>query len=598
MQSLDFRLPIFPDETLYSLIARYHYLLGSRRWRDTIELLCNTPATLLHRSFPSFLNKVNTSLFPEPSISSVIDQLTIFPYFRPFLPERAVEQASAHLVSGHSMGGIKTLLGLVASQIGANTQLRFCPSCMVCDQNQYGQAYWHRMHQLPGIWVCSTHKKILLEVDMKWLEKQLRRLVLPDNKELIEHSSVLPVELAQLEFLFHVAQLSTHILHTNLGVVPLQFWQKLYLQRAEALGFTLPSGRLRLAPLHAYLLASLNQLPTKLEFKACEMPIQNLPNWILLLFRKPRGAYHPLKHLILASGMGFNDEITDVDKFQVIQTAAPKSLEQHIVGRESDELLRQTLAKTGGSLCQAAKLTGISVTTLRLDAARLGLATQTKPQKLTSSIIEQLKHHFIAGLTLNEISTKENISLPTLYRFQRIFPDIANQWRVQREIQERAERRQRYLVSMQKQDYIWLYRHDRTWLQQQIQTHKRPISNSKKRVDWDIRDKQLAKRVTEWAAIEMQAKKRPARVTSSLIGKSLHVAGWLNFYSDKLPLTNEVIKSLIETPDQFYFRRLEWARRELIAKELPIVRWRLLKMASIRPPTSPNIQQYILTLCE
>ncbi|MBM5573356.1 TnsD family Tn7-like transposition protein [Deefgea sp. CFH1-16] len=602
MQSLDFRLPIFPDETLYSLIVRYHYLLGSQRWQDTIELLCNTPATLLHRSFPSFLNKLNASLFPEPDISFVIDQLTIFPYFRPFLPERVVEQASAHLVAGHSMGGIKTLLGLVASQIGANTQLRFCPSCIDSDQNQHGQAYWHRMHQLPGVWVCSTHKNTLLEVDMKWLEKQRRRLVLPDNQELIDHSSLLPAELSQQELLVHLAQLSTHILHTNLGVIPLQFWQQLYLQRAQELGFTLRSGRLRLAPLHTYLLASLNQLPTKLEFSACGIPNQNLPNWILLLFRKPRGAYHPLKHLILASGMGLNYEITGVNKFQLIQAVAPELLKQHIVDRESDEVLRQTLAK-GGSLCQAAKLTGISVTTLRLDAARLGLATQTKPQKLTPSITDQLKRDFIAGLSLAEISTKEDISLSTLYRVLRIFPTIAKQWRAQRKIQEQKERRERFLADTnrtlrQNQDYIWLYRHDRAWLQQQIQVHEPPISKHKERVDWAARDKLLAARITEWFEIELQAEKRPIRITLSLIGKSLHVAAWLTFYLDRLPLTNEAIKPLLETPKQFYFRRLAWARRELIAKELPVVQWRLLKMASIRPPSLPDIQQYILTLCQ
>lgn len=603
MQSLDFRLPVFPDETLYSLITRYHYLLGNRKWRDTIELLCNTPAVLVHRFFPPFLNELNTALFPEPNISYVIDQLTIFPYFRPFLPERVVKRAIAHLATGHSMGGIKTLLGIVASQIGANTQLRFCHSCKDCDLAKYGQAYWHRIHQLPGVWICSIHKTALFEVNMQWMEARRRRLVLPDNLELLDHSALLPVDPAQLELLAHLARLSAHIQRANLGVISPLFWQELYLQQAQKLGLTWPSGRLCLRPLHVYLQSSLSQLPTQREFKTCVIPSTNLPSWILTLFRKPRHTYHPLKHLILATGLGLDYEVADLGKTQIKETAPPELSKQQNTDKESDEVLRQILTKSSGSLRQAAKATGISVTTLRLDAARLGISVQTKPKKLIPSIINALKQDFLIGLPLYEISAKEGVSIPTLYRVLRMFPGVAEKWRALQESQELEKRRKRFLTNKKrtirdKQDYIWLYRHDRAWLQQQVKARVHPISKRARRVDWDARDKLLAARITEWFALEIQANKRPMRITISSIGKSLHVAAWLDFYLEKLPLTKTTIKPLLEKPEQFQLRRLAWAHRELNAKGLPIVQWRLIKMASIRPPSSRVVQEYIQTICQ
>src|SRR4030095_7232407 len=35
--------------------------------------------------------------------------------------------------------------------------LRYCPACVAEDRWQYGEAYWHRLHQVPGVIVCPHH---------------------------------------------------------------------------------------------------------------------------------------------------------------------------------------------------------------------------------------------------------------------------------------------------------------------------------------------------------------------------------------------------------------------------------------------------------
>ena len=41
--------------------------------------------------------------------------------------------------------------------------LRFCPLCLEEDRNQYGEAYWHLHHQIPGVLVCLKHDIALLD---------------------------------------------------------------------------------------------------------------------------------------------------------------------------------------------------------------------------------------------------------------------------------------------------------------------------------------------------------------------------------------------------------------------------------------------------
>ena len=44
-------------------------------------------------------------------------------------------------------------------------RLRYCPACAVNDLRTYGEQYWHRLPQLPGIMVCPEHGLEIMESD-------------------------------------------------------------------------------------------------------------------------------------------------------------------------------------------------------------------------------------------------------------------------------------------------------------------------------------------------------------------------------------------------------------------------------------------------
>ena len=45
----------------------------------------------------------------------------------------------------------------MASSVTTPRYFRFCPLCLKEDLQEYGEAYWHRLHQTPGVLACPVH---------------------------------------------------------------------------------------------------------------------------------------------------------------------------------------------------------------------------------------------------------------------------------------------------------------------------------------------------------------------------------------------------------------------------------------------------------
>jgi hypothetical protein len=51
--------------------------------------------------------------------------------------------------------------GITSSCIKLPQWLRFCPLCTEEDEKQFGDRYWHRLHQVPGVEACPIHAVFL-----------------------------------------------------------------------------------------------------------------------------------------------------------------------------------------------------------------------------------------------------------------------------------------------------------------------------------------------------------------------------------------------------------------------------------------------------
>jgi hypothetical protein len=93
-----------------------------------------------------------------------ISDTTIFPLLKPFLPKAKATALWNDMANGNE----SIYNGIGFSRVFTNVQryLRYCVHCVCDDATKYGESYWHRLHQFPGIYVCHKHGIVLTESEI------------------------------------------------------------------------------------------------------------------------------------------------------------------------------------------------------------------------------------------------------------------------------------------------------------------------------------------------------------------------------------------------------------------------------------------------
>ena len=155
---------IYPDELLYSQIARYHAHSGYSNLVFTMtDIYKNANLT-----FPSveFVNQYTPDamqwITKNKSWEMITEQHTMYPAYIRFLPiQRKIEAVNGVI---HCDGNWKKLMCLPI--LNEKRFLRYCPECALEDRKTYGETYWHREHQISRIRICSRHHCFLESSDI------------------------------------------------------------------------------------------------------------------------------------------------------------------------------------------------------------------------------------------------------------------------------------------------------------------------------------------------------------------------------------------------------------------------------------------------
>src|SRR5437660_1954205 len=148
----------FPDEVLYSTCARYcdhvqypnkesyfQELFGDKGVNAVIDLPCHLG--YLANNLPS--RDIYT-------LDVLIDCYTLLPLYSPFLPEERLSLIREQMNTG-SGKAIHRRMGITSSTVSRPLWLRYCSVCIEADRAVHGEAYWHRLHQAPGVEVWTLH---------------------------------------------------------------------------------------------------------------------------------------------------------------------------------------------------------------------------------------------------------------------------------------------------------------------------------------------------------------------------------------------------------------------------------------------------------
>ncbi len=89
---------------------------------------------------------------------------TAFPYATAFMTGDAYERALRN-----AMGAARDRVGLASVLQNATMGVRerqFCTQCASEELDSTGESFWHRSHNLPGVWACTKHERSLSALRM------------------------------------------------------------------------------------------------------------------------------------------------------------------------------------------------------------------------------------------------------------------------------------------------------------------------------------------------------------------------------------------------------------------------------------------------
>lgn len=153
---------IYPDELLYSQLARYFTKSGYMAYTFAAEELFVSKTVRPDIEFVNaYTHAAVQAITRNLSMKKVVEKHTMFPYYGRFLPKERRQKAFQAMVS--MAGNFHNLLPLPKSKNGKARYLRYCPLCAAHDREQYGEAYWHRTHQMIGVSVCPVHGCYLVD---------------------------------------------------------------------------------------------------------------------------------------------------------------------------------------------------------------------------------------------------------------------------------------------------------------------------------------------------------------------------------------------------------------------------------------------------
>ncbi|MBW4599042.1 MAG: TnsD family transposase [Calothrix sp. FI2-JRJ7] len=605
----------YPDEILYSMIARYHIRSGNISPKITQQEVFNSQSTVATADLPSNLDALidNLKYISNYQIENFIYKHTLFPFYHPFLPpQRGVQVIES--MKGENGGDIHTKIGITASSIAMPSYFRFCPKCLEEDLENYGEPYWHRLHQISGVLVCQNHQVFLQNstATLHGLNKHeyyaasLECCIANPNQQNFSNHTLKKLTL--------LAQDIEWLINNKLPSQDARWFDKQYKFLLIQKGLANANGRVKLKQLldefiFFYGREMLGALDSMVDY-------EDESNWLFAIVRKHRKSFHPIRHLLFIRFLteAVAEFFTADYQYKpfgnapwLCLNAAADHYLQPVVTNLTVTHCLENKRPLGTFFCDCGMIycrTGPDKT--EQDKLRIGKIIQFGSvwEKKLKDLVE------VQRLSLRETARQMNVDAKTVCRYVSKLK-LRSCWKTLKntqftefenipepntdsataiQLQHRAawlglqqqhpKASKTSLRKMSPATYIYLYRNDREWLYQNSPSLRKPISSIVK-VDWDERDKHILKKAMDTVQSLLNQEKL-VRINKSRIAKNIGSLALIEKHLDLMPLTKAYLESVTETIEEFQIRRIKWAIKRLDDCGEEILAWKVLRLAGLR----------------
>lgn len=167
---------IYPDELIYSVLARYYVHSGYRYYKDVERDLFLTKQGRVDKEFVKQLRPEIIGLLTKHiTMEELLERHTMYPFYGRFIDGDRRSMAFEALMSME--GDFSKLFCVPQLRKGEHRYMKYCPKCVLDDRKQYGETYWHRLHQMRNVNLCAIHRCRLIDSAVSFDSRESINLV-------------------------------------------------------------------------------------------------------------------------------------------------------------------------------------------------------------------------------------------------------------------------------------------------------------------------------------------------------------------------------------------------------------------------------------
>lgn len=613
----------YPDELLYSACARYAQRVNYPNKKKVMTDLFEKRGLSAIVDFPNRIDMLLSTIQNHVySADEIINKNTLFPFYEPFVNVGRANIIRQEMKTGKE-NHLQTRLARNVNQIKQPVFLRFCPICVEEDRTEFGETYWHRIHQLAGILICPKHKCFLQNSSVTWDRKsssffhsaekfiKTKKPIFTNNEDSAHQTLLFLAENAK--WLLDQQNLSLECREIR------ERYHNLLLER----GYAYYNGQVKNAKLHKEFNVFFSQ--KLLNDLGCQIKSGGR-NWLSRLTEKVLAnvLHHPIKHLLLLKFLGITakelfilysefkpfgdppypclnkvtshfqdlrikycqvfDNLTKGEKFRrpiaifncdcgfIYQRLGPD--------KSKEDQFRYDSVKQYGVVWEKKLAEHWSDLTLSLSeiARRFGTTTHLIA-----------RHAIRLDLPRNTDGTR---SLQGYNRHQnprKYFSENLEKYRNQilQLIKKYPKANRTFLMKKASFVLLWLRRNDKKWLEERLPEQVK-VNRKIELIDWGKIDEELSEQIKEVSIEIRETHSNLIRVSITELIKRIGKKAWIEKSKEKLPLTAKAIAESLETLEDFMIRKLLWAEKQFIEEKIIPTKTQLKQRAVIRNSTSQN----------
>jgi hypothetical protein len=468
MEVLQYSPRRYENETVYSIAARLVLHDISISVSKGVQNVFQNINLRLDSALPSFLPEL--ALLMRCNVDELVQQHSLFPYYSMFANKHARQKALSTLLQGDSSGAFKEL-GLHASQLSDEAHLKYCPICAKNQKLSYGETYWIRSHQLPLVNICLEHSCRLIKVP-----RRRKQLLYPDSDKFIDFN----VDALEIK----VAEISQGLLKSSsfdTGTLLKGYATRLVNRRLAS------TKSIRFSKWFTDMseyFVSLRAMDDRVAQLLTERSSHGFPANVFYFNHR---SHHPIKHVLIIVYLfeHFGDFIVNYCSASnsVDNQNRPELPKQSDIDKAKHSKVKQYLNQNL-SLSQIVKRANASAATVRNIAKRQGVQLASVKRQLDHTTERTITIKLMVGLPTEQISLQLGVSISDVEQVLSGQPEIKFLRRRIRHYSKRYESRENVLkiiaglkdcrVKELKdkcyRDYMWLYKNDKSWLLETLET--------------------------------------------------------------------------------------------------------------------------------